>query len=152
MKAFISKSPSETEKLGKKIASFLTKGDVLALIGELGSGKTTFTKGIAEGLGVKTAKYVNSPSFVIIKEHAGRIPLFHMDLYRLEDISELDTTGYEEYVGSDGICVIEWADKMSYLLPKEHIRIEMYFKDVNERLIKLIPKGARYKELLGKIK
>lgn len=151
MKTVIAKSPEVTKALGRRLAGFLKKGDVLALVGELGSGKTTFTKGIAEGLAVKDAKYVNSPSFVIIKEYEGKLPLYHFDLYRLEGPEAIETTGYKEYIWGDGVCVIEWAEKMRDLLPKEHIRIEMRFKDRTGRLIRFVPKGSRYKEAVKRV-
>ncbi len=152
MKTFISKSAEDTKKLGKKLAPLLCKGDVVALSGELGSGKTTFTKGIAEGLDVEGSKYVNSPSFVIAKEYNGKIPLYHLDLYRIKNDLAMETIGYEEYLWSDGICVIEWAEKILKLLPEEHIRIEFYFNDHNARRIKFVPKGAKYAKIPGKLK
>lgn len=152
MKTFISKSPEDTKKLGAKIAILLKKGDVLALVGELGSGKTTFTKGIAKGLGVAHSKYVNSPSFVIVNEYKGRLPLYHMDLYRLDRLSQIETIGYEEYLWSGGVCVIEWADKIKKLLPGEYIEIELRHRGAKERAIRLIPKGRRYKQLSESIK
>ena len=124
MKA-ISESPDETIEIGGTIAKKLKRGDVVALVGELGSGKTVLTKGIAKGLGVRSVRYVNSPTFVIIKEHKGKIPLYHLDLYRLDRSSALDAEGYEEYFYGDGVTVIEWADKIRTLLPKKYIEIKL---------------------------
>ena len=92
----ITNTPQETIRLGENIGSCLKKGDVLALTGELGSGKTTLVKGIAKGLGVSDIRYINSPTFVIVKEYKGRIPLYHFDIYRLKGPGALDEIGYEE--------------------------------------------------------
>ncbi len=143
----ITKSAQETIKLGKDIARHLAPGDVVTLIGELGSGKTTFTKGIAQGLGVKNALYVNSPSFVLIREYKGRFKLYHVDLYRLDSAPEIETLGIEEYLYSDGITVIEWAQKLKNLLPREHLRIEFKIANNNSRKIKLKGFGKRYENI-----
>jgi len=148
----VSNSPEETKRQGKKLSALLKKGDTIALVGDLGSGKTTLTKGIARGLGVKASEYVNSPSFMIINEYNGRLPLYHFDLYRLESKSAIESTGYEEYLYGEGVCVIEWAEKILDLLPKEYIKIEMALIDEKQRLIKFIPKGPRYKKLIEKIR
>ena len=116
----ISKSVEETMEMGAKFAKGLKKGDCVALIGDLGAGKTVFTKGVAKGLGVKNARYVNSPTFVIIKEYEGRCPLYHFDLYRLDSHSGFDDMNYEEYFYGDGVTVIEWADKIRELLPDRY--------------------------------
>ena len=112
----ITNSAQETINLGKQLGRYLKAGDILGLIGELGSGKTTLVKGIAQGLGVKDKEDVSSPSFVLIKEYLGRIPLFHLDLYRLDDIVDIERLGVEEYLFDEGVCAIEWAEKMKMLL------------------------------------
>jgi tRNA threonylcarbamoyladenosine biosynthesis protein TsaE len=121
----ISKSVEDTIDAGERFAKKLKKGDVVALIGNLGSGKTVFTKGIAKGLGVKDVRYVNSPSFVTIKEYRGRLPLYHFDLYRLDKRCPLDSMSYDEYFYSGGVTVIEWADKIRSLLPRKHIEVKL---------------------------
>ncbi|MBN2453610.1 MAG: tRNA (adenosine(37)-N6)-threonylcarbamoyltransferase complex ATPase subunit type 1 TsaE [Candidatus Omnitrophica bacterium] len=121
----ISKSVDETVDIGAGVAKKLKAGDVVALIGNLGAGKTVLTKGIARGLGVKNVRYVNSPTFVIIKEHKGRIPLYHLDVYRLNRSNMLDSGSYEEYFYGDGVTVIEWADKIRKILPKKYIEIKL---------------------------
>lgn len=133
----ISKSVEETIEIGAKFAKGLKKGDCVALIGDLGAGKTVFTKGIARGLGVKNARYVNSPTFVIIKEYEGRLPLYHFDLYRLDGHSGFDDMNYEEYFYGDGIAVIEWADKISGLLPNGHWEVNLKAADENRRNINI---------------
>lgn len=151
MKQLILNNINETIKFGTRLGRSLSKGDIVALTGELGSGKTTLIKGIAKGLGVKNTRYVNSPSFVIVKEYKGRIPLYHLDVYRLDDPSSLDTVGYKEFFYGDGATVIEWADKIRRLLPEERLDIELFVKSKNKREIKIIPYGVRYEELLKQL-
>ena len=151
MKNFVSKSVKETINFGKKLGKVLRGGDIIALCGELGSGKTILTKGIAEGLGVKSSKYVNSPSFVILKEYKGRMPLYHFDIYRLNDTSEFSTVDYASYFYGKGASVIEWANKIIELLPEDFLRIDMSVEKENERRISVSPHGRRYKELTEKL-
>ena len=131
----ISKSVKETLRIGEKLARRLKKGDFVALIGDLGSGKTVLTKGIAKGLGVKNAQYVNSPTFVIIKEYKGKLPLYHFDLYRLDHPGMLDADNFEEYFYGDGVTVVEWADKIKGLLPKKRLEIYMSVAGEDKRSI-----------------
>jgi tRNA threonylcarbamoyladenosine biosynthesis protein TsaE len=133
----LSKSIDETIAIGEKLAKKLKRGSVVALIGDLGSGKTVFTKGIAKGLGVKNSRYVNSPTFVIIKEYKGRLPLYHFDLYRLNSSSILDIENFEEYFYGDGVTVVEWADKASQYLPSEHVEVRMKVIGDGEREIEI---------------
>lgn len=133
----ISTSAEETVLLGQKLAAKLKKGSIVALVGDLGSGKTIFTKGIAQGLGVKNARYVNSPTFVIIKEYKGKMPLYHFDLYRLNHYSSFDAMNYEEYFYGDGVTVIEWADKIRELLPKKYIEVKLSVIDEGKRRIEI---------------
>lgn len=149
---FISKDREETIRLGAKLGRLVSKGDIVALTGQLGSGKTTFIKGIAKGLGVRDTRYVNSPSFVIVKEHKGRIPLYHFDVYRLDDPSSLDTIGYKEFFYGEGVSVIEWADKIKELLPDEYLNIEFSITGKNEREIKTAGRGGRYEDLLKRLR
>lgn len=136
-KKYISNSIEKTIQIGKALAKKLKKGSIVALIGDLGSGKTVFTKGIAEGLGVRNARYVNSPTFVVIKEYKGRMPLYHFDLYRLEHYSLFDTMSYEEYFYGGGVTVIEWADKIRKLLPKEYIEVRLSVIGEDKRKIEI---------------
>lgn len=144
----ISKSVSETLNLGRKIAKNLKQGDIICLFGELGSGKTVLTKGIAWGLGIKKSAVV-SPSFVLIRQYnAAKLPLYHFDLYRLKAPLDIFGLGYQEYLYDEAVSVIEWADRLKYLLPKEYLGIELCARQNSERLIKLNARGGRYKELL----
>ena len=117
-------SEKETEKLGEAIGRAAVPGMVIALIGDLGTGKTTLTKSIARWLGV--TETVTSPTFNIIREYrSGRIPLFHFDVYRIADPEEMYELGYEEYFYGDGVCVVEWADLIEELLPEDAVIIRM---------------------------
>jgi len=133
----ISNSIKETIEIGSKLAKKLKKGDIVALIGQLGSGKTVLTKGIAKGLGLKDVRYVNSPSFVIIKEYKGRLPLYHFDLYRLDKSYSLDSLSYDEYFYGDGVTVIEWADKIRKLLPSKYLEVKLSVIGENKRKIEI---------------
>ena len=133
----ISGSRQETIEIGARLAKRLKKGSVIALTGELGAGKTVLVKGIASGLGVRDTRYVNSPSFVIVKEHRGKIPLYHFDIYRLEEPMSLETIGYDEYFYGNGVTVIEWADKIKGLLPKARIGIRLLIRRDGSREIRV---------------
>lgn len=119
--------------MGKKIGAFLVPNDVVCLTGTLGAGKTTLIQGIAEGLGVKD--YVTSPTFILINEYQGRIPFFHVDLYRLNSVDEVEDLGIEEYFSRDGACVIEWAEKLEGLKPKSCCEIKIEIVSETERKI-----------------
>ena len=133
----ISKSVKETIRAGETLAGKLKAGDVVALVGELGAGKTVFTKGIAKGLGVKDVRYVNSPTFVIIKEYKAKLPLYHFDIYRLNTSTILDSESYEEYFYGDGVTVIEWADKIRKLLPKRYLEVRLSVAGEGKRRIEI---------------
>lgn len=145
----ITNSSQETIELGKIISRLLKKGDVLALFGNLGSGKTTLVKGIAKGLKVKH-QIVNSPSFVLLKEYKGKLPIYHFDFYRIRKGDEAYSVGLEEFLFGKGICVIEWADRVKRFLPKNYLDIALKFKDKNRRKITINGFGSRYKELVRK--
>jgi len=147
----ISQSVNDTINIGKRIARNLQKGDIVGLFGEFGSGKTVLTKGIAAGLGVKRNTVI-SPSFVLIRQYnSGKIPLYHFDLYRLKAPQDLLILGYEEYLYAEGITVIEWADRLKFLLPKEFLKIKLYIKGNKQRLLEMTALGRNYKQLLDKI-
>ncbi len=133
----ISKSVEDTIEIGCRLGKKLRRGDCVALVGDLGAGKTVLTKGIAKGLGVKDSRYVNSPTFVIIKEYKGKIPLYHFDLYRLNKSSVIDGENFEEYFYGDGVTVIEWADKIRKLLPKEHVEVKLKALGESRRKIEI---------------
>lgn len=146
-----SKSPDETMKLGKKLATRLKPGSIVCLHGELGSGKTTLVKGLAEGLKLKQQK-VKSPSFVLMNVYEGKLPLYHFDFYRLENLREIEEIGYEEFLYGNGISAIEWADKLQELYPKECLKIELSHASANERRLVLTPQGNGYETILKGLK
>jgi tRNA threonylcarbamoyladenosine biosynthesis protein TsaE len=129
----LTNSAEETMLIAEKLAKTLNPGDMIALSGDLGSGKTTFTKGIGKGLGVKDSKRINSPTFVLIKEYSGKIPLYHLDLYRLDALKEIENLAVEEYIYGTGVTVIEWAEKIECLLPEKHILVKFKVKGGTKR-------------------
>ncbi|WP_147536247.1 tRNA (adenosine(37)-N6)-threonylcarbamoyltransferase complex ATPase subunit type 1 TsaE [Bacillus marasmi] len=144
---FISKEPQHTLEFAKRLAEKLQPGDVIALEGDLGAGKTTFTKGLAVGLGV--SRTVNSPTFTIIKEYQGRLPLYHMDVYRVED--SFEDLGFDEYFEGNGVTVVEWAHLIKEQLPEELLTIYLYHEEEQSRKIVLEPQGTRYEQLCKEI-
>ena len=146
------KSSVETIRIGNSIGSRLLPGDVVALMGELGAGKTQFIKGMATGAGVGKPTYISSPSFTLINEYPGRIPFYHIDLFRLEREKEAEELGIEDYFQGEGITAIEWADKIPALLPKEMLLIRIAYTGKNIRSIEIIAKGKRYLNLIDQIR
>ncbi len=128
---FTTEKPEETQTLGEKLGKTLKRGDVIALVGDLGTGKTCLTQGIARGVGIASDEVVNSPSYILINEYSGEIPIYHIDLYRLENSEEIAELGLSEYIEGDGICIIEWAERMSDLLPDTCIKIHITLTDTN---------------------
>lgn len=143
----ITTSPEQTGQFAEKLAAHLKPGAVLTLEGDLGAGKTTFTKGLAKGLGV--TKTVNSPTFTIIKEYRGRLPLYHMDVYRLDD--SFEDLGFDEYFEGDGVTVVEWAHLIQDQLPEDLLSLSIYREGDSTRRIVLKPYGDRYSELCKEI-
>ena len=137
----ISVSADQTSEIARFIGGKLRKGDILALSGELGSGKTCFTGGLARGLGVDEKYQITSPTFTLINEYPARFKLYHFDVYRLNGYSEFEDLGYEEYFCSDGIVVIEWAEKIVKILPADTFFISFEYIDENRR--KIIIKGLK---------
>src|SRR5690625_2405307 len=141
----MTKSESETRMLAKTLSKYLKPGDVITLEGELGTGKTTFVKGIAEGLNIK--RTVTSPTFTMIKQYSGDLPLYHMDVYRLEGMEE--DIGFDEHIYGNGVSIIEWAQFIEDFLPTERLMIQLEYIDDVSRKIKLNPVGLRYEKLLN---
>lgn len=146
MKVFISRSAKETEEFGRRIGRSLISGDVVALSGDLGAGKTTLTRGIALGLGVSDDVF--SPTFTLVHEHIGRLPLYHIDLYRIASEEEASLAGIEEYLNGDGITVVEWAERAAGLLPEDRIEIELAFSGGDEREIRVKSSSERILQVL----
>ena len=145
MKEVITKNYEETIEFGNKLGLLLEGGDCLLLAGDLGAGKTTFTKGIGKALGI--TRVINSPTFTIVKEYYGKYPLYHLDLYRLDGLgSDFDL---EEYFESDGIVVCEWPLNVEEIIPDKYLLIEIFRHEEDSRLIRLTPHGERYEKLVG---
>ena len=126
-------SPAETKALGQKIGRQLEPGVVVALTGELGSGKTVLVQGLAAGLDVPADYYITSPTFTLINEYPGRFPFYHVDLYRIEKQSDLDDIGLLEILGGNGIAAIEWADRLDQKIPAAHLDIRLEIIDDDTR-------------------
>ncbi len=145
----VSHSPEETQKLGMRIGQLAVAGDVFLLVGQLGAGKTCLTQGIAWGLDID--EYTLSPSFVIMRELYGRLPLYHIDLYRLDRIEESLDLGLDDYLYGRGVCVIEWAEKALQILPEEHLLIKIGYLSDTERGFEIKPAGQHYREMLAQL-
>lgn len=149
--SFKANNLEDTITFGKKLGATLKPGEVIALSGELGAGKTTLVKAIATGLGIPADIVVCSPSYTLVNEYDGRIPLFHFDLYRLEDAKDINELGFEEYLEGEGVSVIEWADVAPDLLPLEHLKIDIQIISENKRNIAVSGKGEKYKRVVDRI-
>lgn len=151
MKSIKVKDEAVSYELAKQIAKIVEPGMIILLEGDLGAGKTTFTKGLAQGLDI--TRVIKSPTYTIIREYTnGRLPLYHMDLYRLSD-DEADLLGLEEYFEGEGVCVIEWPSVARETMPSEflEIKIDSHFDEPNERVFHLTPHGNRYEALIKQL-
>ncbi len=137
-----------TEAFGRRLGALLFPGAVIALVGQLGAGKTHLTRAIAEGLEVKNPAAVNSPTFVLIQEYPARLPIYHFDAYRLSGPEEFAQLGTDEYFRGDGVCIVEWADKVEVTLPQDHLRIEIEIVDEQRRVFHILATGAAHQETL----
>jgi len=147
MLKYITESVEETSKIGEQLGRLLNVGNIICLSGDLGAGKTAFTKGIAKGLGVED--YVTSPTYTIINEYQGRLPLYHFDVYRLNDVEEMYELGYEEYFFGDGVVVLEWADIVRDIIPRDRLWITILNTGGNDcREIIMEPTGEVYDNIL----
>lgn len=140
-------SDKESQEIAKRLAILLKSGGVITLEGQLGAGKTTFTKGIAKGLDIQ--EMITSPTFTIVKEYNGRIPLYHMDAYRLEHSEE--DIGFHEYFDGVGLTVIEWAEFIEDFLPSERLNIKINYINENARLIQFEPSGQYYEKMIKEL-
>jgi tRNA threonylcarbamoyladenosine biosynthesis protein TsaE len=147
-----SHSPEQTQLLGSYLGELAQKADVFLLVGELGTGKTCLVQGIAHGLAIK--EYAFSPTFVILREYHGRLPLYHIDFYRLDHVEEIADLGLEEYFYGDGVCVVEWAEKGLKVVPRDNLLITLHYIPAYRtgRSICLKPQGKRYYELIEQLK
>jgi len=141
MKTVLAVTREDTQALGRSLAKTLRAGDVILLSGRMGAGKSEFARGVARGLGIESA--VPSPSFTILNVYdEGTLPLYHFDWYRIGDESELTDMGLEEYIGGDGVCLIEWHERAEDLLPETALEVLLSPQEDASRLISLIPHGS----------
>jgi tRNA threonylcarbamoyladenosine biosynthesis protein TsaE len=144
------KNLADTEKLGRLLGDFAEAGDVICLDGDLGAGKTTISQAIARGLQVPESCYVTSPSFAILHEYGGRIVMYHMDFYRLQDAAEVEDLGFEEYFYLNGLTVIEWSRRAVEILPNERMSLEIMLKGDGSRTV-IIQATGSYTEKVQQI-
>jgi len=144
-------SDEETIGLGQRLGHLLSEGDVVALVGELGSGKTWFTKGLALGLGIRPDTIITSPSFTLVNEYKGRYTFYHMDFYRLESLPEVLSAGLEEYLHDRAVVVLEWADRWPEILPENRVVVEFVILDDQRREITISGRHPRALEIIKKM-
>jgi tRNA threonylcarbamoyladenosine biosynthesis protein TsaE len=145
---FVTISDQETIRLGRRLGGVLSKGDVVGLAGELGSGKTWFAKGLALGLGISSNMVVTSPSFTLVNEYEGECPFYHMDLYRLDSLSDVQSIGLEEYLNDESIAAIEWADRWPEILPEGTVTVKLAIIDDHRREITFSGQHPRALEII----
>lgn len=146
-----SRSAEETFRLGALLGKGATGGEVIGLSGPLGAGKTEFVKGLAKGLDVTDA-YVSSPTFILVHPHEGRLPLYHIDLYRLEKESEVEGIGLEEYLEGDGVAAVEWAERGLRFFPQERLMVSLDYRGGDHRELRLTASGPRHIQWLDQVK
>ncbi len=150
VRTFRTGNEEETRDLAARLSRLLVPGDVLLLAGELGTGKTCFVKGLAEGLGVQ--EKVLSPTFTLLREYRGRVPLYHLDAYRLKGPEDLFDLGLEEYLGGEGILAVEWGDRVRGFFKEEYLEVEISFAgETDERRIRLLPGGSSWERRLRRL-
>ena len=146
----ISHRPEDTQAIGRALGEHAGPGDVVLLVGELGSGKTCLTQGLLWGLGGR--EYARSPTFVIVSQYEGRLPLYHVDLYRVDRAEEIDDLGLDEYLLGDGVCVVEWAEKAPGIYPRQHVKVDIKYLDEASRRLTITAKGSRYDRAMEAVK
>ena len=151
MVSVISHSVEDTVLLGERLGRLLEPGCFVALTGELGSGKTQFVRGVATGLGIDGSVPITSPTFTLINEYRqGRLKLYHFDLYRLGGVDDAAELGFDEYFHGDGVCLVEWAERLGSELPAERLEIQFEYAGETERQISIIHHGSNHEALLKK--
>ncbi|SNB45154.1 tRNA (adenosine(37)-N6)-threonylcarbamoyltransferase complex ATPase subunit type 1 TsaE [Geobacter sp. DSM 9736] len=144
-----SRSCSETVLLGERLGMLVEPGDFVALIGDLGAGKTEFAKGVAAGLGVDPSVAVTSPTYILMNIYEGRLKLYHFDLYRLSGDEDSEALGFHEYFEGEGACLVEWADRLDEELPVERLAVQIIYEGEKTRTLNFSATGARYEGLLA---
>lgn len=144
-------SRRDTVALGKRLGHLLRPGDVVALVGDLGSGKTTFAKGLAVGLGVESENAVKSPTYVLMHIYQGNCPVYHLDLFRLDSTPEVENIGWDDLLTGEGVVLIEWAKKIDGYLPSHYLEIEIKSLGETVREFCFRPRGERFKALIKEL-
>ena len=146
------RSPHQTLRLGAFLGKMISAGTVVALIGNLGSGKTTLAKGIAKGLGVRDEREVTSPSFVLVNEYRGQVPVYHVDLYRLDDPRQVEELGWDEWIAGPGVTLVEWAEKAMPLWPEETVEVHLQWTGPENRRFVIQGKGKRVESIIQNLR
>lgn len=150
MNSFCSNCVEETVSLGEQLGRLVEPGSFIALTGDLGCGKTQFVRGMAAGLGIDASVPITSPTFTLLNEYQGRTKLYHFDLYRLHGGDDVAELGFDDYFHGDGVCLVEWAERLGAELPSERLDIRFEYLGDTERRIDFIPHGSNHKALLKK--
>jgi tRNA threonylcarbamoyladenosine biosynthesis protein TsaE len=148
----VSKSTRQTMELGRKLAKVVQGGEIIGLVGELGTGKTCFVRGFAAGLEVGQTAWIRSPTFTLINEYHGRLPIYHIDLYRIGERHELDGLDLREYLYSDGVSLIEWFEKLPVTEVDEFLEITIDHRGASKRQLTFIGHGERYEKIIEMFK
>ena len=150
--AVVSRSAEHTQRLGNSLGKLLQGGEIIGLVGELGTGKTCFVRGLTEGLEVSHETWIRSPTFTLVNEYHGRLPIYHIDLYRIESTDELEELNLREYLYSNGVSLIEWFEYFPAGEVDDHLEIKLAYREGSKRQVTFIPHGARYEELVNALR
>jgi len=148
---FLTNSPEETEQLGRDLGALLEQGVFLALRGELGGGKTCFTRGVVQAVAPESAHLVASPTFAIMNNYPGPLPVYHFDFYRMKGEDDIADLGFLEYLHGEGVCIVEWSERLESLLPAEYVRITFSYAGDERRRIIIEARGAAPEILLSRL-
>jgi tRNA threonylcarbamoyladenosine biosynthesis protein TsaE len=148
----LTRSPRQTINWGVKLGKLLQGGEIIALIGELGTGKTCFVRGVTQGLDVSSDAWIRSPTFTLINEYHGRLPVYHIDLYRVETRSQLEGLNLREYLYSDGVSLIEWFDHLPADEVDEYLELRIAYTGSAKRELNFTPHGERYQKIIEGLK
>jgi tRNA threonylcarbamoyladenosine biosynthesis protein TsaE len=148
----LSRSPRQTRSWGTRLGKLLESGEIIGLVGELGTGKTCFVRGVAEGLEVGREAWIRSPTFTLINEYQGRLPVYHIDLYRIGTRDELESLDLREYLYSDGVSLVEWFEHLPAGEVDDCLEVKFAYANGNQRELTLVPHGKRYEEIVEALK
>ena len=144
----ISRSAEHTRRLGVRLGKLLQGGEIIGLVGELGTGKSCFVRGLTEGLEVSRETWIRSPTFTLVNEYQGRLPIYHIDLYRIESTGELEDLNLREYLYSNGVSLIEWFEYLPAGEVEDHLEVELAYREGSKTQLTFLPHGARYEDLI----